>query len=115
MALSPLILLLVAIFIPKPYQFLMPLVFLANAWVMGCHNLKKQIIVVLVGGAFIIALLFGFGSVISTGVLPIDSNDAAPYFHILFNACFFVLLYKLLLLQNPIYELLSYIKEQTSA
>lgn len=115
MAISPLILLLVSLFIPKPYQFLMPFVFLLNGWLMGCHNLKKQIVVVLLGGLLIAALPFAFGFVISSGVLPIDKQVAMPYFRILFNAGLFILLYKLLLLQNPIFELINYIKERTGS
>jgi len=112
MAMPPLVLLLVTFFLPKPFQFLMPFAFLLNGWVMGCHNLKKQVGIVLVAVILIATLLVGFGYFVSSGVLPIG---AEPYFKILFNACFFILLYKLLLLQNPIYELISYIKEQTGA
>lgn len=115
MAISPLVLLLVTLFIPRPYQFLMPFVFLLNGWVMGCHNLKKQIVVVVLGGLLIATLLYGLGFVVGIGVLPIDRQAAMPYLRILFNAGFFILLYKLMLLQNPIHELISYIKEQTGS
>jgi len=115
MAVSPLMLLLLSIFIPRPYQFLMPFVFLINAWLMGCHNLKKQITVVLVGGVLIAAVLYGGVFLINSGVLPVEGKVAAPYIRILLNACFFMLLYKVMLMQNPIFQLISYIKEQTGS
>lgn len=112
---SPVLLLFVSFFIPQPFKYLMPLVFLLNAWAMGCHNLRKQVITVILGGLIIV---FGFFTIIGllvSGLIPLSTGVAAPYIRILLNASFLVLLYQLLVLQNPTYQLLSYIKEHGAA
>ena len=111
---SPMLLLLIAIFIPKPYQLLMPLVFLLNAWLMGAYNFKQQAITAVAGYAIIFGAATLASSIVYGMALPFDNAAVGPYIRMLLNAAFFALLYRLLLLQNPTFELISYIRERRS-